>query len=166
MDSLFVAGWLPGLVSTAGVMGLLLMLVWFPDGRFSPSWTRPAAIGLGVISLVVFSGLSGRLSLAEAEPWLLASTLACGVLVLTGRYRSSREAVERAQVLSLLRTAAFLLVYLVLLAAGTAFVPALRAWQSQGVERLFAFGPYLLAWLLLPWALLRLVRRSDLWREN
>lgn len=166
MNSMFIVRWLPGLLRSAGLMSLLLLLFWFPDGRFTPGWTRPLAIGLGGLLLVIFVGLSGNETVADLEPLVGAIGLACGALALGQRYRSTGDPVQRAQILPFVRVVRLLLIYLVLLGAGAFLIPAMRPWESEGLESLFAIGPYLLPWLLLPAVLVRLVRQENLWRAG
>jgi hypothetical protein len=85
---------LVGMRYTGLVLGLWFLCV-FPDGRFTPRWTRAWAVLLpGVVAIGVFLV---RPASAAAEVALLTAVLGIGVAGQLQRYRGAASAVERQQ---------------------------------------------------------------------
>jgi hypothetical protein len=165
---------LPGFLRAVGFLALMLFLYLFPDGRFTPKWTRPMTVVLGVVALLWFlNPFSG--SMLDATLWpeplqylLFMAALGTGVAVQVVRHlREDDEARRRPHRWSLLGIAAVVFAFGLLWAA-MLVAPELkgRVAPRLAVQAPFAFGPYLLVWLLLPVSIAIAAIRYNLWPED
>ena len=160
--------WLGGLVRATGMASLLLLIYLFPDGRFRPGWTLPAAVVWSIATLLWLLPLDIAPKAPESAlaGWLLLG-LGSGLLAQWQRFRSlSRQKEARRQVAPVLSalTATWLLTAGVWAIALTS--PMYKAVGSPRLPLtgLFAFAPYLLPWLLIPISLAFAQRYRGLWR--
>ncbi len=160
--------WFGGFVRAAGLISLLLFVYLFPDGRFRPSWTFPAAVVWSIVTLLWLLPLD----LATTAPdsalggWLLFG-LGGGLLAQWQRFGGLRGQDEtREQATPVLNA---LSVTWLLTAAVWAVILSSPMYRAIGSPRLplsglFAFAPYLLPWLLIPLSLAFAQRFRGLWR--
>ncbi len=171
MAALPLARWGTGLVQALGLSALLVLFYLFPDGRFTPRWTRPLAVLAGLWALLWFVNPWPGSPL-DPEGWpaflplsLVAAFLATGVFAQLDRYRRAapdqRQQTRWAVVGLTTAVSVFALLSLLM-----PFVPDLRArWYSEW-SALFAFPIYLLPWLLIPLSIGLSIWRGRLWETN
>lgn len=86
--------WISDLLSIVGWLGLVLVLLRFPDGRFIPQWTRWVALLLIPVGIALFFYLiSGPLA-----DVVYVALLAVGVTSLVTRYRRLPAGTEQQQI--------------------------------------------------------------------
>ncbi len=152
-----------------GFGSLLFLLYLYPDGRFAYRWMFPvAAAWLAWLFLWFIPVPGGAFAAVRAwpEPLLALVTLgglATGIVALIQRHRTVADPSTRRPIRALLTAAAVAVGGLALLWTWALAGGEARAWTAAGFEGLFAFGPYLLPWLLLPLAISRAMRRDQLW---
>lgn len=159
MTGLLAVRLLPELLKAGGLGLLLLTLYVWPDGRLEPGWTK-VAFALWCLWLLAWLVTPLRTALLETGPLLIfAGFYASGLAALA--QRSRRIPAQRRQIAPLL--IGFGLAGALFLALWTAalFQPGLRVGDVALPETLFAFGPYLLPWLMLPISLLFGLRASS-----
>jgi len=170
MQALPLMGLLPGLLQTAGLSLMLVLLVILPDGRFAQRWTRPMVVAWCVWSLLWFVNPFPGTPL-DVSTWpeplvagLMILGLGSGLLVMA--YRLSESPPDRRRTIRpvLLGFATALLLFGLLWLASTQ-MPGLRLRGLELPQALLAFGPYLLPWLLLPISLVVGIRRG-LWNAS
>lgn len=165
---------LPGFLRTVGFLALMLFFYLFPDGRFTPRWTRPLAVLWGLAALFWFlNPFPG--SLADVTLWpqplqylLFMAALGTGVAAQVIRHlREDDVARRRPHRWALLGIVVAVLAFGLLWGA-MLVIPELKGRVSPGlaVQAPFAFGPYLLIWLLLPASIAIAAIRYRLWPED
>jgi len=159
--------WLPNQIVSAFVLiGFLFFCLLFPDGRFTPRWTRLPAL---VWSLLLFVGVVSPLFTSPyvwLDQLLLAIGLITGVLAQIYRYRRVSDPVQRQQTKWIVvGVAGLVLTVLVFVGLLPMLVPAL--YQSTPLGVLFemvAFGVGLFgAFLFLPLSVGIALLRYRLW---
>ncbi len=146
-----------------GLVAFAWLWCWFPDGKFVPGWARPFLIVTTLWASLWF------LAPVWWPPWVQVGLGTAVILTLLitqfKRYQSATNAQQEATRLVVWTLAGLLIGFCLL----WLFVLLFPEWQARVSPRLvmqtaFAFGPYLLLWLLLPGALAWAVWRKDLWR--
>lgn len=172
MNALPIVRVFPVLMRTLGWGMLLVFFYIFPDGRFTPRWTRWMAILWVVLFLVWFSRLFDGM-LIDPGSWplllqiiLLIGALASAVLAQVARYRrAAPEQRKQTRVVVFGFVGASLV--LAVLWLGIALFPGLisgsRIDYRLSYSYLFSFSPYLLPWLLIPTSLALAIWRDGLW---
>ncbi|HRQ39127.1 MAG TPA: hypothetical protein PLD25_14550 [Chloroflexota bacterium] len=156
--------YLPGLMRVVGLVAFAWLWCWFPDGKFVPGWARPF--------LIVTALWAGLWFLAPVwwPSWVQVGLGTAVFLMLLvaqfKRYQSATNAQQEAT-RPVVWTLDGLLIGFCLL---WMFVLLFPEWRARVSPRLvmhtaFAFGPYLLLWLLLPSVLVWAVWRKGLWRS-
>jgi hypothetical protein len=153
--------YIPSLITTIGFMALILLMYLFPDGRFKPFWTKPLAPFWLLVAVVWFFELAsdGFVAIQIWPEWLqfvlMASALLSGLIAQISRYlvlEKEERLVHRWALIGFAVTIiAFIMLWLSVMVA-----PDLKARVSPKLDYLaaFAFGPYLLLWLVLPASLM------------
>lgn len=157
MRALPIVRFLPGVVTTTGFMAFILLMYLFPDGRFKPGWTKLLSILWLLLAIAWFFGLDSPYFIAiHIWPEWLQLTMIIGAMI-TGiaaqyvRYHQlhneERESHRWALIGFVATTVAFASLWAI-----TLITPELKARVSPRLDYLvaFAFGPYLLIWLVLP----------------
>ncbi len=168
--------WLPGLLQAAGWCALILIMVGLASDEEPPGRFRWAGFYVMINAIWSLAWLATPLRGGYLDPaswpesWLATvawSLLAAGLLGVWWRQRH-RPAAERWR-----RRPAVITISLLILALGLFWSLLLvrPEWGARVSPRLhfqalFAFGPYLLPWLLLPGGLAWAVTRRGLWADG
>jgi hypothetical protein len=170
MNALPIVKVFPVLIRTLAWSMLLVFTYIFPDGRFTPRWTRWMAILWSVIFLLWFTRLFGGM-LIDPDSWpifiqiiLPLGALASGVLAQVIRYRHAPpEQKDQTRVVLIGVGVTFLV--LTALWVGIALFPWLMVGGhiNYKLSYLFSFSPYLLPWLFIPASLVLAIWRYGLW---
>lgn len=164
----------PGFLRTAGFLALMLFFYLFPDGRFTPRWTRPLAVVWGLVAFLWFlnpiSGSAVDITLwSQPVQYLLfmAALLTGAVAQVIRHMRLDDSERRRPYKWALLGIFGTLLAFGLLWGA-MLIVPELKGRVSPrlAVQAPFAFGPYLLIWLLVPLSVALAARRRGFWPED
>jgi hypothetical protein len=134
-------GWLRELFAHAGRCLLILVLLTFPDGRFSPRWSVWVAAGL--LAWGLGAALRGPPRNVEYAGYLVF--LALSVLSIAIPYRRLAGGLERQQVRWVLfgfagGTVLLVIATLVSLLPGGASGPGLKTWTALAAQSLAALG--------------------------
>lgn len=162
-DFLSLGQALTGLLRALGLTGLLAALLLWPDGALRPAWGRWAlAIWGGIWLLIWFLlPLVGLQPTALPEPVLLLAVMGGLCTGLLGQWQAYRQAGAAARSIRrpLILAFTFVLLCYLLVWILQMVYPDLRARSLPPLATPLAFFPYLLPWLLLPFAFWLSARR-------
>ena len=134
-------GWVRELFAHAGRCLLMLVLLTFPDGRFSPRWS--VGVALGLLAWGLTAAIWGPPRNVEYAGYLVFLTLS--VLSIAIPYRRLAGGLERQQVRWVLfgfagGTVLLMIATLVSLLPGGASGPGLKTWTALAAQTLAALG--------------------------
>ncbi len=165
LDFLNLGQALAGLLRAVGLVGLLAILLLWPDGGFRPAWGRWVLALWGAIWLLLWflaplSGLAAPTDLPE--PVLVLAVMGGLFTGLAGQWLRYRQADAAGRHIQRPVIAAFSLVLLVYLLVWVVQIvyPDLRARGLPPLATPLAFFPFLLPWLFLPLSLWVSLRRQ------
>jgi hypothetical protein len=173
MNALPIVKVFPVLVRTLAWSMLLVFTYIFPDGRFTPRWTRWLASLWVLVFLVWFTRLFEGTPV-DPGSWpillqviLLLGAFVSGVLAQVIRYRHA-PAEQKKQTRVVVFGIGLAFLFLAVLWVCIALYP----WLMVGgridyrLSYLFSFSPYLLPWLFLPASLALAIWRYGLWENQ
>lgn len=173
MNAMPIVRVFPVLIRTLAWSMFLAFTYIFPDGRFTPRWTRWIMVLWVLIYLLWFTRVfEGMLIAPGSWPILLQvtvllSALGSGMLAQVIRYRYAPvEQKKQTWVVVLGINLAFL--FLAAIWVSIALYPGLMVGGriDYRLSYLFSFSPYLLPWLLLPASLALSIWRYGLWENE
>ena len=169
MDTIFIVRWIPGLMKTFGLGTLLGLIYRFPDGRLEPRWTRWLTITWIGFLLIWFLDLF-TVPVLDPDVWpeavlffVVIGILVSGLIAQLVRFRRVTDTRTRQQIRLFLFGVAGAILIFGLLWLIVMLSPGLQPWNLSAFESLFAFGIYILPWLLIPISIVYSMERYRLW---
>ncbi len=145
-------------IQIAGLTSLIALLYLFPNGRFSPTWTRPLIAAWGLWAIL-------WLWVPLPEPVIfvvLTAFLGTGLAAQASRYRAAsldeRPRLRWPLIGFAIAILGFALITILLLA-----FPDLKLPQVNGLSSAATFSLYMLPWLCIPLSIGWAMRRYRLW---
>ena len=170
MNAIFIVRWIPGLMKTFGLGALLGLIYRFPDGRLEPRWTRWLTIAWVGFLLVWFLDLFTA-PVLDPDAWpeavlflVVIGILVSGLIAQLVRFRRTTDSRSRQQTRPFLFGVAGAILIAGVLWLVVILSPSLQPWNLSAFESLFAFGIYILPWLLIPISIVYSMQRYRLWR--
>jgi hypothetical protein len=160
------------IIRTMGFLSLLLLFYLFPDGGFTPRWTRPLAIIWAIWVSIWFLHIFPESPISPTS-WpkgmqltFVVSSLGSGVLAQVLRYRTM-ETTQQTKIRLVVVGFSGAVLGFGLLWLTTLVIPDTKAMGSPRLPltSVFAFAPYLLPWALIPQTIATAILRNRLW-EN
>ena len=160
--------WYPwmALLQTVGFTLFVIYFYVFPDGRFRPSWTRAAAVGMLLFALTYpFCSACNPFGTRSFIPiWILTCFLLLGLIVQIYRYRYLSTATQRQQTKWVVFGFVMLLVGTLLIIWPRILLPAVTFSGAMGTFYDILLIPLIfLIQLVVPATFLLAITRSRLW---
>ena len=169
MDSIFIVRWIPGLMKTFGLGALLGLIYRFPNGRLEPRWTRWLTFAWIGFLLIWFLDLF-TMPVLDPDAWpeavlflVVIGVLVSGLIAQLVRIRRATDSRTRQQTRPFLFGVAGTILIFGMLWLVVLLSPNLQPWNLSAFESLFAFGIYILPWLLIPISIVYSMQRYRLW---